>query len=185
MTNIQTEPLNERETKTIQYLIFEKHHILLFILTIWTLLYLSQFSFLTKYSINIYQVAAFSMAYQYINTNITVYQILGSSFIASFTSYFIYLFLHKYTRVIVLNAIITFCVIILTDFANCFTISSLIYAMIAVKEIPQLKSGYLFSFFLACLAIVCFYFLFTKIVSFIQKKFHFFEDYHLLEKKWY
>ena len=26
---------------------------------------------------------------------------------------------------------------------------------------------------------------FTKIVSFIQKKFHFFEDYHLLEKKWY
>jgi hypothetical protein len=183
MANIKNK--NDTETKTIQYIIFEKHHILIFILTIWTLLYLSEFSFLKKYSINIYQVAAFSMAYQYINTNMTVYSILGSAFIASFTAYFIYLFLHKYTRLIVLNAIITFCVIILTDFANCFTIGALIYAMIAVKEIPQLKSGYLFSFFIACLTIVCFYFLFTKIISFIQNKFHFFEDYQLLEKKWY
>ena len=183
MANVKNE--NDTETKTIQYIIFEKHHILIFILTIWTLLYLSQFSFLTKYSINIYQVAAFSMAYQYINTNMTVYRILGSSFIASFTAYFIYIFLHKYTRLIVLNAIITFCVILLTDFANCFTISGLIYAMIAIKEIPQVKSGYLFSFFIACFTIVCFYFLFTKIISLIQKKFHFLEDYHFLEKKWY
>ena len=174
----------EQEKDRIQNIIFEKHHILLFVTTIWFLLYLSEISFLKNHYIFAYQVAGFSAAYQYINTNITIYNLLGSAFIASFVAYFIYQSLNKYISTILLNAIITLFVVVLTDYANCFTISALIYALIAVKEIPRIKIGYLFSYVFDCFAIVFFYFLFTTIVSFLQTKFRLFEDYDFLIKKW-
>lgn len=175
----------EQEKDRIQHIIFEKHHILLFVVTIWFLLYLSEISFLKSHFIFAYQVAAFSVAYQYMNTNMTIYNLLGSAFIASFIAYFIYQSLHKFVSIVWLNALITLFVVVLTDYANCFTISALIYALIAVKEIPRIKIGYLFSYIFACFAIVFFYFLFTTFVSFLKTKFHLFEDYDLLIKKWY
>ena len=175
----------EQEKNRIYSIIFEKHHILLFVVTIWFLLYLSEISFLKSHFIFAYQVAAFSAAYQYMNTNITIYNLLGSAFIASFIAYFIYQSFHKYVSIVWLNALITLFVVVLTDYAKCFTISGLIYALIAVKEIPRIKIGYLFSYIFACVAIVFFYFLFTNVVSFLQTKFHLFEHYDLLIKKWY
>ena len=175
----------EKEKDIIHHIIFEKHHILLFVVTIWFLLYLSEISFLKSHFIFAYQVAGFSAAYQYMNTNMTIYNLLGSAFIASFITYFIYQLLHKYVSTIWLNAVVTLFVVVLTDYANCFTISALIYALIAVKEIPRIKIGYLFSYIFACLAIVFFYFLFTTIFSFLQMKLHLFENYDFLIKKWY
>jgi hypothetical protein len=175
----------EKEIDKIGYIIFEKHHILLFIITIWLLLYLSQFSFFLNRSINIYQVAAFSAAYNYMNTNLTVYNLLMSAFLSSFISYFIYQLLYKHIYTLILNAIITLFVILFTDLTNCFNISSLIYAMICIKEIPRMKTGYLFSYFLACLAIICFYSIYTKIIVLIQNHFHQLLDYKFEVKKWY
>jgi len=175
----------EQEKDRILNIIFEKYHVLLFVLTIWFLLYLSEFSFLKSHYIFAYQVAGFSAAYNYMNSNITIYNLLCSAFIASFVAYFIYQSLYKYVSTLWLNAFITIFVVILTDYANCFNISALIYALIAVKEIPRIKIGYLFSYIFVCFAIIFFYFLFTNMISFLQNKFHLFENYTFLIKKWY
>jgi hypothetical protein len=185
MTIIEKENVSFLSVDTIKNIIFEKHHIVLFVVIICILLFLSEFSFLKKHSIYAYQVVAFPTAYQYINTNMTVYNILGSSFIASFTAYFIYQLLYRYFSVLFINITIIFLVIIFTDLANCFNISSLIYAMVAVKEIPRIKKGYLFSYFFACLIIIFIYFLYSSIVSLLKTKFHLLKNYDFLPKKWY
>ena len=174
----------EKIRQRIEFIVFEKHHILLFILTIWLLLYFSHFPVFLSRSINIYQVAAFSAAYSYMNTNMTIYTLLMSAFISSFIAYLVYQSLYKSTSLLIINAIITLLVIITTDLLNCFMISSLIYAMIAVKEIPLLKSGYLFSYFFACIGIVLLYFIYTHIVLYLQKNYQIFLNYDFIAKKW-
>jgi hypothetical protein len=144
--------------------IVKKENILFFTIIVLSLQIIS--TFLKPYNIDIYQVTSIVTIYNFINLQTTIYNILMSSVISTFISYFIYkwlLSISKKINILLLNVITFISVTTCMLFLNCFSITSLAYISESYISIPTDGINYISSFIISKIIIIllCILLLFT------------------------
>jgi hypothetical protein len=162
------------------------HHFVLFMFIIWVLLFLSTFKFFFKdFNIDFYNYPALGSIYSYINTNLTIYDLLISGIVSSTLSYITYITLYNYLSNKFLIIIIPIISLIGMYYTNTFNSGAFIYSCLAIEYIPIYKYGYLYSYFLCCIVIIISYYIFVNLYNLIPNHYHFVKNVKFQKKKWY
>jgi hypothetical protein len=130
---------------------FQTNHVFFFAIVIFLLQLTS--IFFKPYSINIDGPSSIMTAYVFINTPLSIYQLIMSCLLSTSISYFIYkLYIGKLNNI--LYNILTFISVLTTMILlNCLSMPALAYSLLSYVNIPKNKFNYLSSYIISTVII--------------------------------
>lgn len=134
---------------------FQTHNIFFFAIIVFLFQLIS--IFFKPYSIDIYGPASVMTIYAFINTPLSIYELIMSGIVATSVSYFIYILLtslSKKLNVLLLNILTFISVLTTMVLLNCLSMSAIAYTLMSFVRIPQNKFNYLSSYIISTIIIL-------------------------------
>ena len=133
----------------------KNHNLIFFTIIIFLLQIIS--NLLKPYSINLYGPAHILSLYGFINSPLSIYQLIMAGIVSTSVSYVIYKIFTKITPQInipLLNVVTVLFVLTGMTIFNCVSMAALAYTLMSYVSIPQNTISYLYSYILATIIIV-------------------------------
>lgn len=143
---------------------FQTHNVFFFVTIVFFFQLVS--TFLKPYSIDIYGTSSIMSIYTFINTPLSIYELIMGGIVATSVSYFVYILLTSLTKkinILVLHILTFTSVLITMVLLNCLSMTAIAYTLMSSECISQNKFNYLSSYIISTIIILllCILLLFT------------------------
>ena len=134
---------------------FKTYHLLFFATVVFLFQIIS--NFFKPESINLYGPASIMTMYSFINSSLSVYQMIMGGIVSTFVSYFIYkifITISVKINVLLFNLVTFISVLLFMVLFNCVSMAALAYTLMAHVSIKNNKVNYLSSYIISTIVIL-------------------------------